>query len=54
MKGEIVRRWTTDTNTEALLDTTKEVGPEVNAEKTKYLSMSRHQTTGQKSLYKGS
>jgi hypothetical protein len=30
-----------------LLDASKEVGPEVNAEKTKYMFMSHHQTTGQ-------
>jgi hypothetical protein len=34
-------------NTEALLDAGKEVGLEVNAEKTKYMFMSHHQTTGQ-------
>jgi hypothetical protein len=34
-------------NTEALLDGSKEVGPLVNAEKTKYMLMSRHQTAGQ-------
>jgi hypothetical protein len=34
----------------ALLDASKEVGPEVNAERTKYMFMSRHQTTEQ-SLY---
>jgi hypothetical protein len=33
-------------NTEALLYTSKEVGPEVNKEKTKYIFMSFHQTTG--------
>jgi hypothetical protein len=32
---------------EALLDAGKEIGLEVNVEKTKYLFMSRHQTTGQ-------
>jgi hypothetical protein len=34
-------------NTEALLDASKEVGLEVNAEKSKYMFMSHHQTTGQ-------
>jgi sorting nexin-29 len=35
-------------NTEALLDASKEVGLEVNHEKTKYMLMSRSQKTGQK------
>jgi hypothetical protein len=35
-------------NTEALLDASKEVGLEVNPEKTKYISMSCSQKTGQK------
>jgi hypothetical protein len=34
--------------TEAFLDTSKEVCPEVNQEKTKYMLMSRSQNTGQK------
>jgi sorting nexin-29 len=34
-------------NAEALLDASKETGLEVNSEKTKYMFMSRHQTTGQ-------
>jgi hypothetical protein len=34
-------------NTEALLDASKEIGLEVNSEKTKYMFMSRHQTAGQ-------
>jgi hypothetical protein len=34
-------------NTEALLDASKEVGLEVNAEKTKYMFISHHQTAGQ-------
>jgi hypothetical protein len=34
-------------NFEAQLDASKEVGLEVNAEKTKYIFMSRHQTAGQ-------
>jgi hypothetical protein len=33
-------------NTEALLDASKEVGREVNPEKTKYMLMSRSQKTG--------
>jgi hypothetical protein len=35
-------------NTEALLDASKEVGLEVNPEKTKYMLMSRRQKMGQK------
>jgi hypothetical protein len=35
-------------NTEALLDASKEVGLEVNPEKTQYMLMSRSQKTGQK------
>jgi hypothetical protein len=35
-------------NTEALLDASKEVGREVNSEKTKYMLMSRSQKVGQK------
>jgi hypothetical protein len=35
-------------NTEALLDASKEVGLEVNSEKTKYMLMSRSQKVGQK------
>jgi hypothetical protein len=34
-------------NAEALLDASKEIGLEVNSEKTKYMSTSRHQTAGQ-------
>jgi hypothetical protein len=34
-------------NAEALLDAGKEIGLEVNSEKTKCMFMSRHQTTGQ-------
>jgi hypothetical protein len=33
--------------TQALLDASKEIGLEVNSEKTKYMFMSRHQTAGQ-------
>jgi hypothetical protein len=38
---------TIKTNTETLLDASGEVGLEVNAEKTKYMLMSRHQNAGQ-------
>jgi hypothetical protein len=34
-------------NAETLLDASKEIGLEVNSEKTKYMIMSRHQTAGQ-------
>jgi hypothetical protein len=34
-------------NAEALLDASKEIGLEVNSEKTKYMFMSHHQTAGQ-------
>ena len=33
-------------NAEALLVATKEIGPEVNADKTKYMVISREQTAG--------
>jgi hypothetical protein len=33
-------------NAEALLDASKEIGLQVNSEKTKYMFMSRHQTAG--------
>jgi hypothetical protein len=33
-------------NTETLIDDTKEVGLEVNTEKTKYMLLSRHQNVG--------
>jgi hypothetical protein len=39
-------------NIEVLLDDSREVGLEVNAERTKYMFMSRHQTTGQKHYIK--
>jgi hypothetical protein len=39
---------TTKKNTGASLDACKEVGPEVNPEKTKYMLMSRSQKVGQK------
>jgi hypothetical protein len=38
---------TTKKNTESLIDAAKEVGLEVNSEKTKYMLLSRHQNTGQ-------
>jgi hypothetical protein len=34
-------------NTESLIDASKEVGLDVNAEKTKYILLSRHQNAGQ-------
>jgi hypothetical protein len=34
-------------NTETLIDASKEIGLEVNAEKTKYMLLSRHQNAGQ-------
>jgi hypothetical protein len=34
-------------NTEALLDARKQIGLEINSEKTMYMFMSRHQTAGQ-------
>jgi ribosomal protein S2 len=36
-----------NTNTETLIDASKEVGLEENAEKTKYMVLSRHQNAGQ-------
>jgi hypothetical protein len=42
----------TKKNAEALLDSGKVLGLELNSEKTKYMLMSRHQTAGQ-SNYKG-
>jgi hypothetical protein len=41
--GRIIIEW----NTEALLESSREVGLEVNAEKTKYMVMSCHQNVGQ-------
>jgi hypothetical protein len=38
---------TINIKTEALIDASKEVGTEANTEKTKYMSMSRHQSVGQ-------
>jgi hypothetical protein len=37
----------TKKNAEALWDASKEIGLEVNSEKTKYMFISRHQTAGQ-------
>jgi hypothetical protein len=34
-------------NTQTLIDASKEIGLEVNTEKTKYMSLSRHQNAGQ-------
>jgi hypothetical protein len=34
-------------NMETLIDASKEVGPEINVEKTKYILLSRHQNVGQ-------
>jgi hypothetical protein len=34
-------------NTETLIDASKEVGLEINVEKTKYMLLSRHQNVGQ-------
>jgi hypothetical protein len=34
-------------NTKTLVDASKEVGLEINVEKTKYMSLSRHQNAGQ-------
>jgi hypothetical protein len=33
-------------NTESLIDASKEVGPEINVDKTKYMLLSRHQNVG--------
>jgi hypothetical protein len=35
-------------NTESLIDASKEIGLEINIEKTKYMLLSRHQNVGQK------
>jgi hypothetical protein len=35
-----------------LLGISKVIGPEINVEKTKYMFMSRHQTTGQNQIVK--
>ena len=39
-------KYSGDCNAEALVVATKETGPEVNADKTKYMVMSREQTAG--------
>jgi hypothetical protein len=39
--------YTIKKNTGTITDTSKEVGPEINAEKTKYLLLSHHQNAGQ-------
>jgi hypothetical protein len=39
-------------NAEAVLDASKEIGLEVNSEKTKYMFMSHHQTAGQNNYIK--
>jgi hypothetical protein len=39
-------------NAKALLDASKEIGLEVNSEKTKYMFMSRHQTARQSNVAK--
>jgi hypothetical protein len=39
--------WGKKRNTEALIDSSNEVGLEVNTEKTKYMLMSHHQDAGQ-------
>jgi hypothetical protein len=39
--------YTIKKNTETLIDTSKEVGLEINAEETKYILLSRHQNAGQ-------
>jgi hypothetical protein len=38
---------TIEKNTETLIDCSKEVGLEINVEKTKYMLLSRHQNAGQ-------
>jgi hypothetical protein len=38
---------TTEKNTQTLIDASKEVGLEINTEKTKYMLLSRHQNVGQ-------
>jgi hypothetical protein len=45
---------TTKKNTKTLVDASKEVGVEVNAEKTKYMLLSRHQNARTKSQHKDS
>jgi hypothetical protein len=43
---------TIERNTETLIDTSKEVGIEINVEKIKYMLLFRHQNVGQKSGHK--
>jgi hypothetical protein len=45
--GDNIRVDTTKKNTETLIDASKEVGLEINAEKTKYMFLSCHQNVGQ-------
>jgi hypothetical protein len=42
--GDIID--TIEKNTETLIDASKEVGLEINVEKTKYMLLSRHQNAG--------
>ena len=42
----MLRAHTVKENAEALVAATKEIGPEVNADKTKYMMMSRDQNAG--------
>jgi hypothetical protein len=45
--GDNIDMDTIKENTETLIDASKEVGLEVNTEKTKYMLLSRHQNAGQ-------
>jgi hypothetical protein len=45
---------TINENTETLLEASRDVGLEINAEKTKYMIMSRHQNSGQNQNIKSS
>jgi hypothetical protein len=51
VSGHILNAVSTGTtikkNTEILIDASKEVGLEINVEKTKYMLLSRHQNVGQ-------
>jgi hypothetical protein len=40
-------KYTIKTNTESLIDASKEIGLEINVERTKYMLLSRHQNIGQ-------
>jgi hypothetical protein len=44
-----VLEYTINRNTETLINASKEVGLQVNADKTKYMLLSRHQNVGKKS-----